>query len=329
MNKKYRFMKALLACFLSLVLLLFFGCTSVKQNSANTATKLPFTIPDKDNLSASGKQIFYGPEASKMDITPIELFYYSLKDYCNSIVIAKYKGMEDEYKTHYALHNFELIEVIKGDFSEEEFQISAPQNKEYEDAIYVHDNYVKRPFKEGANCIVFLWKYDRILYGEEYVFSSIVISLDANNEIEAIQVENDVIDMGFKTIEELKAHLAQYVPLDEPGPVSGSPYTKSDKLEDALEVAHNVYKVKPITTYDPFEDKIRYECEVLEVLKGEKPLYPPVTVLWYDGVMEVGKEYILSASANTYMPVSKAHGIIPIEDTQRVNKVYELLGIQR
>ena len=316
-------------CLVFVLLVLLSGCTPATQNGKNTAGDLPFTVPGEIDYATNEKPIFNGPEISRMDMKPLEMFYYLLENYCNSIVIAKYKGMEDEYKTYYAFHNFELIEVIKGDFSEEEFQISAPQNKEYEDAIYTHDNYMEKPYKKGENCIVFIKKSDRILYGVEYNFCGIFVSLDINNEIEIIQVADNTIDIGLKTIDEFKTHLGQYIPLDEPGVVIGRPYTTSDKLEDAFEIAENVYRIRPTKKKYPFDDKIYYQCDILEILKGEKPLYPPIDVVWYDGAMETGREYIILSSSGINMLVSEAHGYIPIEDTARVNQVYELLGIQR
>ena len=326
MNKRNNPLRTLLMYILALLLLA--GCTPIAQNSKNAAGELNFTIPSEIDHATNTKPIFYGPEISRMDMKPLDMFHYLLETSSNSIVIAKYKGMEDEYKTHFAFHNFELIEVIKGDFDEKEFQISAPQNKEYEDAIYIHDNYIEKPYKKGENCIVFIRKADSILYGVEYVFCGIFISLDINNEIEVIQVADNTIDIGLKTIDELKVHLAHYIPLDEPGVVIGPPYTTSDKLEDVLEVAENVYRIRPTNKKYPFDDKIYYQCDILEILKGEKPLYPPIDVLWYDGAMETGREYIILSSSGINMLVSKAHGYIPIEDTQRVNQVYELLGIK-
>ena len=220
--------------------------------------------------------------------------------------------------------------MIKGDFAEAQFQISAPQHKVFEGRFYYHSNYVKIPYKKGENCIVFLAKHNRILYGIEYVFSGIYMCLDANNQIDVVQVENDILDVDFKTIGELKTHLQQYIPLDVPGPVTGWPYTTSDKLEDAVQVAYSVYRIKPIEKLTPFEDKVYYKYLILEVLKGLRPYHGNTlfTTVWYNAQMETGKEYIVLTDMAFTAFVSKAHGVIPMEDTQRVNTVYELLGVQ-
>ena len=171
MKQQSRFLVAVLACFILVAMLLLPGCTSAAQNAEKTPEKLLFTVPGEIDYKTNTKKLFYGREVCRMDtIVPLDVFYDLLENYCHSIVIAKYKGIEDIYKTLYVHHKFELIEVIKGDFTESEISVKASHNKEYEDAIYLNEDYIQNPYKQGENCIVFLQKSDRLLVYNTYEF---------------------------------------------------------------------------------------------------------------------------------------------------------------
>ena len=334
MMKKYKTF-----LFLTILVLIISGCSAPNGIELSSSSNVITQQSETADVNANGGEpsVIHRTDATTVYIPPREYFDSEIGS-CHSIVIAEYLRSEDVYMTTFVRHYFNVIEPIKGEFKQKEIIVEVTASKTYGDVEFLVDSQGEYIFTKGKRYVLLL-NMDSSIFSEipiRYYMKGIQIELDENDNINYIESIYQRIDTGIKTLDELKAYLPKHGSMTantETG-LYGALFTESEDLADIVAFSTQIVHVKvaEFKMVLQLKNKSVYVCDVLESLKGRFRLDTP-DVHTFINSLEVGKEYILLLRTENPNPwyscvSAKQNSIIPIEDTERVNKVYELLGIK-
>ena len=259
------------------------------------------------------------PASEQLDIT---------LEYCYTVVQAKYVGSNTQV--------FEYQALIMGDE-----EVLSPEVIQQE--IFAPSGLYYRPAEltKGDTYILFV---DKILTVEKptgvgYFIYPLSAKLVENDGL-VFYASGEELKSDIKNIDQLKAHISKTKPLNENGSVLGYEVEPTGILENVVAFSPFIVRGEVCLVESVLDTSMYIQCSLLEMLKGESDLVgtASITVTVPDMTLKVGDECIFMISNTGDSEkleivggpcTSRKNSVIPIEDTQRVNKVYELLGKQK
>ena len=323
-----------------LCVLLLAGCTAKTSPPAATAslssTQLPVTsaADHTDELSIGNLSDSTGSNAIRY--APQDFFDQMLRSsYCivrGELVEQKEVPSNDTRYKSYA-NELCITEVIKGELATDTITFMMEQDITYDSYRQLIENYV--PLEKGAECIVVLQRLKNVYKGTDmYLMGTPPILLDAQGNIAEIYSHKEKLDLPIKNVSEFKEYATKFVSLEGNGNVWGNEYILQRYIENIVPLADCVLHVKANSVKTPGAgDTTLYLCTMQEALKGTD-IPDEIAVTTTKNAMEPGKEYLVLVmrepnSDMAFHVAAELNSVIPIEDTERVNKVYELLGKQK
>ena len=241
---------------------------------------------------------------------------------------------------------FEVLEIIKGDpAATKEFVQTSIFDKLLGNTYNLQEMAFIKPegYKNNTNYVLFIGKGCGTVYEHGYTTTiwPVFIELNGQDGITTFGVEHKAYNK-LKTVAELKAFLAERTKLNEYGMVhfeEEMQWYETTDFDSILANSPYVFTIKVIKKVFSAPFGNTYLCKRLQTLKG-KLEWEEVEVIFFKNLAVVpGEEYVyISRNAEeslspyiytTFNPRSRNNSIIPMEDTQRVNTVYGLLGVQR
>ena len=255
---------------------------------------------------------------------------------CYAIVVAECAGFSKHRLENYINSHLTILETIKGGPVDANILLHMIKD--------THSDMAFPAMKEGTKYLLAISKINNHLKyaptGYGHGIHGVYVELTPQDEIVQIlslrmPVEKEAIKC--ETLQDMKDYIAAKCDIKAPGIETGMPFTRSEKIEEVVAFSYGVYK-GTVTSLD-FErtdvDMAIYTFDIAENVSRQKTAQT-IKVATRKNTLEIGKEYILLLSPDeseekNYYAVSSTNAlvsIIPIEDTERVNKVYELLGIK-
>ena len=285
-------------------------------------------------------------------------FFDEVIDQCYAIVKAKYinkvKGVHPgDYR-----YNFERIDTIKGKMDEKNFSMTIFGNIEYDGVVSQEIRPINGELKKGNVYVVAIEKHQSYLFyeaGYEYYSHTVTIELDDESNITYVSSLFQYLDeekYPFKNEAQLRAYIQSTAKTGmTEGFYQGEPFTDSEDLGEIVNMSMMIIegKVREAGFQRDVEDLKHYYVEATKMLKAPEYLWKyendlktinNVDILSRKNSLTVGEDYllILTFEELEWLPYPTSYlvassnvncSIIPLGDTERVNKVYELLGIQR
>ena len=249
-------------------------------------------------------------------------------EYCYTVVQAKYVGSNTQV--------FEYQALIMGDE-----KVLSPEVIQQE--IFAPASLYYRPAEltKGDTYILFI---DKILTVEKptgvgyfiYPLSAKLVESDGL----VFYASGEELKSDIKNIDQLKAHISKTKPLNKNGTPLGNELEPTGILENVVAFSPFIVRGKVLWVESVYDTSMHVQCSLLEMLKGKSDLVGDgaITISVPETTLQDGDEciFMISNTGDTEklepgigICTSMKNSVIPIEDTQRVNKVYELLGKQK
>ena len=302
------------------------GCDTAAKDDAtatptdSVATPTAIVSTPESTLQQQAQQ---NSDGLRRYVPPHEILTYAIeRSYV--AVRAEYVGSES--------CGFRFIELIMGDSKTVE-----PIQTMILDNPHLYTFY---PYSKTQEYILFIEKatFVSVKNGGVYAIADYThVKIEPDGKISFWNDIGEQLDVGMDTIDALKNYIAQIKPLDKNGEDYGVDYERTGKLENVVAFSTYIIRAKVLQLQQENGDGWDIWCEALDVIKGEGEKRE-LSIGTYGGDIQEGKEYLFLLSnygdppdvlsAREYY-AAQENSAIPIEDTQRVNKVYELLGKQK
>lgn len=214
-----------------------------------------------------------------------------LEAYC--VVLATLDNI-DEGET-LRLYNFTLTEVLKGDGMPTNFSVTEGYGEYYVEQLNHSYTSIEPKYKVGNEYLLILSKLSSVYLDEdEYMdVSDVLIEVGKNDELLQTSMYHLPTDLSFKNLSELKSKVQQNLKNSKKIEAYGLPFSKSDNIDEIMEVTQHVYHVRigGITIESKKSNRDTYLCEVIETIKGTEAKEIQVTL--FKETVKIGEEYIL------------------------------------
>ena len=240
--------------------------------------------------------------------------------------IAKYVSSR-KYRNGKVELTFEIVEVLRGDISEE--RILLEDWRTYKPVAFGLFHIFKKSqfdYRKGSEYILVMNK-GSLYYGYSfYTLTRNEIYIPMDYPDESTIMGRPLFDkFDGESIDEIKARIKE---IEAPSPKER--LIAADDLPTIIKESDLVLEVKVIGV---FIEGIHYTCEVIDVLKGELgATYEDGTIplTMFIGQPRDGEPFIVTANQKdkelTYYAQSAKNGIIPITDTEAVSEVRRLIA---
>ena len=310
----------------------------------------PETIPETSESEsiASKAESETSVSASEIEITESQIntqkdiIYKNAIQHSHTAVLCEYMGEVESESKYRKFHN---LEVLYGEAPDEYIYLS------------FYDNVVSK-LVEGEKYILTLTRAD--MFFHFYPTYEIIANFPIKNisyphskfefychdvvDCSPVDYYTTVTISGLKEAEELIAYIKELA--NERGFNRGeTPYVpnvfRNESLETVTKNCDYILKIKvnSLNNYDLNGDDstrayTRSGCSVLQVIKGDSNVEQNIYFNAQKNVLEVGKEYIVMAcpaildtNSMGFMQCAE-NGIIPAEDTEKVDEIFSYLGIE-
>ena len=302
------------------------GCETAAKDDAtatptdSVATPTAIVSTPESTLQPQAEQ---NSDGLRRYVPPHELLTHTIEE-SYLVIRAKYIGSENR--------KFEFLELIMGDEKTiEPIQTTILDNP----YLYAFTHYSK-----DQEYILFIDKGLCVTVpggSTYYVFNSAYAQIKPDEKISFWNDIGEQLDVGIDTIDGLKSYIAQIKPLDKNGKITGIDFERTGKLENVVAYSTYIIRAKVLQFERENGDGWDIWCEALDVIKGEGEKRE-LSISTYEKGIQVGKEYLFMLTNYGDPPdvlsyrehsAAQENSAIPIEDTERVNRVYELLGKQK
>ena len=269
-------------------------------------------------------------------------FYLEAIEGSAGAVVGEFISYE-EVGTHYVFH-FKNIRNIYGEINEEIIDFFVFKSSFPDD---IPRTYKPGKFNKGERYILFLDKRDSVALSQpmyqSYAYAYIPLDNLKNSSYSRgeINFPKDVNESSVIRYFRKLAEKRGYNINSDGSKVYCPEIFRNESLETVIKESDIVLIIKP-TEYQVNRTRIqqdaKYTAELIEGLKGiEKIKIRDNSLVYIYGhrdALEVGKTYIVALSGSfgevpeRQLEISALNGIIPIEDTETVNKVYKWLNIK-
>ena len=263
-------------------------------------------------------------------------FYLSSIENSTGAAVCKFVSVSIENQLYY--FEFERCETVYGDIPEKIIRvpklIADMEIKPYG----LHED----TFKVGKNYLLFLLREDTVALSQaQYtILGNVYIPMDS---VEISTWSSGIINFGENTTTDQIKNYYKSMALER-GYNSNQYQPKVFRNQDLKAVIQNsdgVYEIKVLGKDGDgvFTPSSNYNVEITKALKGGNRIketdYGIYIINCQKDALEKGKEYIIAVSMigntreqYTAFYQSAENGIIPIEDTETVEKVYEWLNLK-
>lgn len=301
---------------LCVIFILLYGCQSEKnsiknENSHNGATQ--------STSSTAGPEI--GGHREIRYMTFEELLAVS-----TDVVIATY---QDSFSGKgYLDQRFVINERLLGEDKGEEIRI---YNRAYQTEVTntgLSFKYTDLEYQKGAKYLLVLERFVSVYSDDAYLLlGNIYIPYD---EVQKSTVYGETLqnhsNLNLSADGLLKETLRDYVlekTKNNTKLFTGNDYIKSDKLEDIVSGSPFLVKVRiGDPSFTEAEDRKTYECEIVELLKGDIP-QKTIQLILLNGTVVIGNEYIVAIDAGkepgySYFLLSARNGVFEMSKADEI-----------
>ena len=281
--------------------------------------KVTYTHTDNPMVSYTGKY---------MKATNEEKFYYSAIECSSSAATAEFVDYRIENGVY--IWEFKKESTVYGDVPDEKIKVVETE------PVASMNHFVK-----GDSYLLFLLREESLFLSEPQYSSMGRVCINLDNIGEAYWHNGKLFfDEGTKA-EDI---IAYYKSMAISKGYVKNPYTikniKNSDLKTVIDESAAVYRVKVLgkSTDSILQQASLYEVEILDALKGKNYIATDVTgylVKTKKNLLTVDNEYVITLSMVdnvrdkfSIFIQSADNGIIPIEDTETVEKVYEWLNLK-
>ena len=329
-----------------LCMLLLAGCAAQTSPPAGTASLSPTQsvntvdsspTPVAGYAGAFATSNHSGPYSYQGLITMPQDFFDQMLEQCYCIVrgelVEQKEVAADDIRSKSYANELRITEVIKGELATDTITFMMEQDITHDSYRQLIETYA--PLGKGAEYIVVLQRFKNVYKGtDSYMMGTPPILLDAQGNIAEIYSHKEKLDLPIKNVSEFKEYATRFVSLEGNGTISGAEYTVETDVAHIVSFADCVLRVKVNSVKSQgVGDTTLYLCTTQEMLKGAG-IPDEIAVMTTKNAMEPGKEYLVLVmrepnSDMAFHVAAELNSAIPMEDTERVNKVYELLGKQK
>lgn len=325
------------------------GCSVSEANNETESTDTERNETTTEEIIISSEELDSGSETeseyeaiTEEDYVVAEVWgdYYTFEEGINMasyVVEARCVNTYSDIQYTYAV--FEPLNNIKGEITEETFIIRANKRATVYVGNYIYDEEYTLTYSIDKEYVLVMDRYLSVYNDYDYytllggiyipkdyipaakMFGSGSLYVTANNK--------ECLDAGYDNFIDYIKELVKENPLGTGS--TGTDYIRSDRLEDIVAQTDIILRVT-VTDHWPLgirKDREDCYCIVEETLRGKEITGEINVVVPYESVV-TGEEYVFLLSkvheTSGFYTMSSKHSVYRWDDTEKVEKIIELIG---